>query len=150
VLSADGRALGLASAGLVRGEALLVPAPTLRRSVEAMLTAGGPRRGYLGVATFAVRLGPVEAGVAGQRGALLVSGVEPESPAARAGLLLGDALLGVDGQPLAGPRDLAPVLAPERVGSAAAVRLLRAGAVRELSLTVGAREPRPATHGCRG
>jgi len=142
VLAADGRALGVASAGLVRGEALLVPAETLRRAVQAILAHGGPRRGYLGVATFPVRLGPAEAAVAGQPAALLVSGVEPESPAARAGLLLGDALLAVDGQPVAGPHDLAAVLEPERVGAPAAVRLLRAGALHQLTLTVGAREPR--------
>ena len=150
VLAADGRALGLASAGLVRGEALLVPSPTLRRSVEAMLAHGGPRRGYLGVATFPVRLGPGEAAAAGQPGALLVSGVEPESPAARAGVLLGDALLAVDGQPVAGPHDLAPVLAPERVGGVAALRLLRAGAVRDLPLTVGARPSPARASGSRG
>jgi S1-C subfamily serine protease len=144
VLAADGRALGVASAGLVRGEALLVPAATLRRAVEAILEHGGPRRGYLGVATFPIRLGPAEAAAAGQAGALLVSGVEPESPAARAGLLLGDALLAVDGQPVAGPRDLAPVLEPERVGGVAALRLLRAGQVVERTLTVGARAARQA------
>jgi len=142
VLAADGRALGLASAGLVRGEALLVPAPTLRRAVKGILAHGGARRGYLGVATFPVRLGPVEAAAAGQEGALLVSGVEPESPAARAGLRLGDALLAVGGHEVAGPHDLAPVLEPERVGDAVTVRLLRAGEVRERALTVGAREPR--------
>lgn len=147
VLAADGRALGVASAGLVRGEALLVPVETLRRSVQAILAHGGPRRGYLGVATFPIRLGPAEAAVAGQPAALLISGVEPESPAARAGLLLGDALLSVDGQTLSGPHDLAAVLEPERVGAPAALRLLRAGAVLSLSLTVGAREPRAGRPG---
>lgn len=142
VLAADGRPLGIASAGLLRGEALLVPAPTLRRAVKAILAHGGARRGYLGVATFPIRLGQAEAAEAGQEGALLVSGVEPESPAARAGLRLGDALLAVDGHAVAGPHDLAPVLEPERVGDAVVVRLLRAGEVRELPLTIGARQPR--------
>jgi S1-C subfamily serine protease len=144
VLAADGRALGLASAGLLRGVALLVPAPTLRRAVEAILAHGGVRRGYLGVATFPVRLGAADAATAGQEGALLVSGVEPGSPAAGAGLRLGDALLGLDGHPVAGPQELAPALEPERVGQAATVRLLRAGEVTEVTLTIGARPPRAA------
>lgn len=144
VLAADGRPLGLASAGLVRGEALVVPAPTLRRAVEGILMHGGARRGYLGVATIPIRLGPVEAAQAGQEEALLISGVEPASPAARAGLLLGDALLALDGRPVAGPHDLAGALEPERVGDVVAARLLRAGETREVALTVGAREPRAA------
>jgi S1-C subfamily serine protease len=150
VLAADGRPLGLASAGLLRGAALLVPAPTLRRAVKGILAHGGARRGYLGVATFPIRLGPAEAAAAGQEGALLVSGVEPESPAARAGVRLGDALLGVDGHELAGPHHLAPVLEPERVGDAVAVRLLRAGEVLERSLTIGTREPRAGGEVHRG
>jgi S1-C subfamily serine protease len=139
VIGAGGGALGLVSAGLLRGAALLLPEPTLRRSVEAILRYGHVRRGYLGIATFPVRLPPAAAKAAGQEGALLVSAVEPESPAEQAGLRLGDVLLGLAGRPVRGPHDLAPALEPERIGEATAVRLLRAGEPKELTLTVGAR-----------
>jgi S1-C subfamily serine protease len=140
LLAADGRPVGLATAGLVRGLALAVPAPTLRRVVKAILAHGRVRRGYLGLATFPVRLPPAAAAKAGQEGALLVSAVEPDGPAHRAGVLLGDALLALAGQPVEAPHDLAPVLEGERIGDAVAVRVLRAGEPRELVLTIGARE----------
>lgn len=138
LLAADGRALGLLTAGLVRGQALAVPAPTLRRVVEAVLAHGRVPRGYLGLATFPVRLPPG----AGQAGGLLVSAVEADGPAARAGILLGDVLLSAGDAALAGPQDLAPALEAERIGEALAVRLWRAGGPLQATVTVGARAPR--------
>lgn len=134
-LDASGRALGLASGGLLRGAALAIPPETLRRVVASILAHGGVRRGFLGVATLPVRLPPageVEAG-------LLVTAVEPGSPAERAGLLLGDTILAAGGQPVAHPAELLPLLEEERIGEPLLLRTLRAGAVREVSVTVGAR-----------
>jgi S1-C subfamily serine protease len=133
----SGRAAGMLSAGLLRGTPLVVPRPTLERVVAQLLARGGIRRGYLGVATFPVRLpGALRLG---QDGALLVSGVEPGSPAERGGLLLGDAILALDGQAVSSAGDLLPLLDAERIGKAVPVRLLRAGEVRELPVEVGAR-----------
>jgi S1-C subfamily serine protease len=138
VVGADGGALGLANAGLVRGAVMVVPAATLRRVVGALAAHGGVRRGFLGVATVPIRLGALS-GRAGQAGALLVSAVEPESPAERGGLLVGDALLALGGAPGAEPGDLLPLLEEERIGHPLAARVVRGGEVRELTLTVGAR-----------
>jgi len=107
------------------------------------------RRGYLGLTSTPVRLPASLEVAAGQEGALLVTGVEPGSPAERAGLLLGDALLSLGGAAVEGTRDLAPVLEAERIGDAVAVRLLRAGAPLDLTLTVGAREPLARPHHAR-
>jgi S1-C subfamily serine protease len=142
VVGASGAPIGLASAGLVRGAILVVPPSTLRRVTGALLSHGGVRRGFLGVTTLPVRLPAAAAGRAGQDCALLVSAVEPGSPAERAGLLLGDALLALGGAPVAHAGDLLPLLEEERIGQALAVRLVRAGEVRELAVTVGARGER--------
>ncbi len=139
VASAAGAPVGMATSGLVRGAAMIVPAATLRRVVRSLAAHGGVRRGYLGVATFPVRLPPAIAAAENRSGALLVSYVEPDGPAARAGVLQGDALLSLGGAPIAEPGDLLPLLEEERIGEAVPVRLVRAGEGRELAVTVGAR-----------
>jgi S1-C subfamily serine protease len=139
VASATGSPIGVATSGLVRGAAMIVPAATLRRVVRALAAHGGVRRGYLGVATFPVRLPAAIAAAEGRAGALLVSFVEPDSPAARGGLLQGDALLALAGAPISEPGDLLPLLEEERIGEALPVRLVRAGEVREVAITIGAR-----------
>jgi S1-C subfamily serine protease len=117
---------------------MIVPPATLRRVTAALVAHGAVRRGFLGVTTLPVRLGAAAA-QAGQPGALLVSAVEPDSPAHRAGLLLGDVLLALGGEPVRHAGDLLPLLEENRIGQPVPVRLLRAGEVREVSVTVGAR-----------
>lgn len=139
VLDASGRALGLAAGGLLRGHALAVPPETLRRVVEALLAHGAVRRGFLGIATIPVRLPPAAEREAGRATALLVTAVEPGSPAEQAGLALGDALLAVEDRAVAHAGELLPLLEPERIGQPLRVRLWRGGAARELRVVVGAR-----------
>jgi S1-C subfamily serine protease len=142
VLDMAGRGLGLATAGIVRGTPLAIPAATLRRVVKAILAHGGVRRGYLGVASVPVRLPAPLAKEAGQASALLLTEVEAESPAARAGLTVGDLLLALDGTAVGHTGDLLPLLEEERIGEQARARIARGGALREVQLTVGARGAR--------
>jgi S1-C subfamily serine protease len=141
VLDARGQALGLAAGGLLRGSALAVPPDTLRRVVKAILSHGMVRRGYLGIATVPVRL-PPGPGV-GQPVGLLLTAVEAGSPAERAGLLLGDVLLAVEGKAVAHAGELLPFLEEERIGEGLAARVWRAGVAREVKVVVGSRgDPR--------
>jgi S1-C subfamily serine protease len=139
VLDLSGRAVGLAMAGLARGTPLALPAATVRRVIEALLAHGAIRRGYLGVATLGVRLPPGLAEATGSAAALLVSAVEEESPAARAGLSLGDLLVTLDDVPLHDVGDLLPLLDEERIGHVARARIARGGALQEVAVTIGAR-----------
>jgi len=135
----SGRGLGLATAGLARGTPLAVPAATLRRVVKAVLAHGGVRRGYLGVASMPVRLPGALEKETGQRSALLLTAVEDDSPAGRAGLQVGDLLLALDGSAVGHMGDLLPLLEEERIGDLAKARIVRGGAVQEVQLTIGAR-----------
>ncbi|HET9598285.1 MAG TPA: S1C family serine protease [Anaeromyxobacteraceae bacterium] len=142
VLDLAGRAIGLGHGGLVRGEPLAVPAATLRRVVKAVLAHGGVRRGYLGVASLPVRLPAAVAQQCGQASGLLLTAVEDDSPAARAGLMVGDVLLALDGAAVGHLGDLLPLLEEERIGDAARARVVRGGGVIEVAVTIGVRGDR--------
>ncbi len=139
VLSASGAAVGIATAGLLRGTAMVLPAGTLRRVVKSLLSHGEIRRGYLGLATVPVPLSGALRGQTGEEIALLVTRVEPESPADRCGLRLGDAILSFGGESLQDPGELFAFLSEDRIGDQLPLRLLRGGELRDVTITVGAR-----------
>jgi S1-C subfamily serine protease len=139
LLGADGKPLGVTTVGLLRGAGMAVAAASLRRVVETLLARGRVRRGWLGIGTQPVALGEDLRGRLGQASALLVLSVQTQSPAARAGLLLGDVLLRAGESRLTGPAELLPALDEDRVGHDLALRILRAGEERDLTIQVGER-----------
>src|SRR5258705_13588897 len=107
-----------------------------------MLEHGQLKRGYLGTAGQPVTLPENQKGPGGHIGrdeALLVVGVTPGSPAASAGMLVGDVLLEFDGQPVESPEDLLDLLVGDRVGRTITIRALRGGAIVDLAVTAGER-----------
>ena len=136
---ASGGALGISTAGLLRGTALALSADTLRRVVDLLQAGGRVRRGYLGIGTQAVALTPDLRERLGQPAALVVLSVQPASPAAQAGLLLGDVLLRAGEERLTHPGTLLPLLDEDDVGRPLPFQLLRAGEVRDVSVVVGER-----------
>jgi S1-C subfamily serine protease len=140
LLAADGSALGANTAGVLRGTALAVPAAVVKRVVEALLAQGRVRRGYLGIGTQPVALPAELRASAEQPSALIVLSVQPGSPAARAGILLGDVLLRAGDDALTHPAALLPSLDADRVGRELSLRLIRAGEPRSVTLVVGERE----------
>jgi S1-C subfamily serine protease len=135
----DGILLGLNNAGLLRATPLALPLATVRRVADALLLHGHVRRGYLGVGTYPVDLPDDLKARARQETALLVVSVQPGSAAAKAGVLLGDVLLALDGQALTHPGALLSQLDEERIGVQAVLRVLRGGEARELPLVIGSR-----------
>ena len=107
---------------------------------------GRVRRGYIGISAAQTRLPRRlrhEAEVT-QDSAVVVAGVEPSSPADRAGLVSGDVLLAVGGQPVTGADDLIRLLTGETIGRAVELDVLREGARRRLVLTPQERQRRAA------
>jgi redox-sensitive bicupin YhaK (pirin superfamily)/S1-C subfamily serine protease len=140
VVDAEGRGVGVASAGLLRSTPLVVPPATLSRVVSSLVAHGAIRRGYLGITSMPVRVPRSFGPSAGQEVALLVTAVEEGSPAAQAGLMVGDLLLTLDGTLVEGLGDLLGALDDEqRIGHAATARIARAGTVREIAVTIGVR-----------
>ncbi|MEZ0332639.1 MAG: S1C family serine protease [Gemmatimonadales bacterium] len=136
LVEAGGKVLGLNTSGLSRAMALALPASTVDRVTDQLLTSGRVRRGYLGLAVQPVQLPePLRLG-------LVVVKLEPGGPAEQAGLLLGDILTALDGQELGDPADILAALGTERVGKPIEVRLLRGGAPKTIAITVGERPTR--------
>jgi S1-C subfamily serine protease len=140
LVDAAGRVRALNTTGLLRGTPLAVPTATLRRVVDALLAHGQVRRGYLGIATQPVRLPGALEQQLGQSTALLISAVQPGSPAERAGLTLGDVLVFLDDHPLTHPSELLPLLDEDRIGTDVRARVLRGSELREVTVAVGERE----------
>jgi S1-C subfamily serine protease len=132
----DGRALGIDTSGLLRGADITVPTETVRRVVAELLAHGTVKRGYLGVAVQRVRLPGVLATSLGQSSGALIVRVDEDSAAARSGLVLGDVLVSLDGNPVSGPDQLRHLLVDRR-GAEIDARIVRAGATTDIRLTVG-------------
>ena len=110
---------------------------TVRRVVEALMAHGKVRRGYLGVSAQPVRLPASLAGQLGQETGLLVAAVASGSPAELAGVLLGDVVVGLGGQPVRAIDELLAVLSGAQIGASVLLRLVRGGQDRELSVVIG-------------
>lgn len=143
LLDMNGEVLGMATTGLLRHAALTVPVSTLRRVVDALLTHGRIRRGYLGLGAHPVRL-PATGAKPGQERGLIVVSIEPGSPAERAGIVLGDVVTGVEGRPVRFFGDLHDALTAERIGKPVTLQVIRAGQARTLTVTVGERMAKSA------
>ena len=144
LVDARGHVVGVTTSGAERHLQVAIPAATVDRMVDELLRRGHLPRAYFGVGTQQVQLGEtLRARLATeQRTAVIVVDVQPESPAARAGLLVGDIIVALGGTPVGEPTDLRAVLRPQRVGETLAVSVVRGGEPRELRVAVGERPRR--------
>ena len=133
-----GRVIGVATAAQIRGLGVVIPAAIAWATAKTILEHGGAKRGYLGIAGHAVKL-PEKQRSDDRDSALLVVGVTDGSPADSAGLLVGDVLMAFDDHPVESPEDLLELLVGDRVGRQVNARVLRGGASRDVSVTVGER-----------
>ncbi len=130
---------GIATAAAIRGLGVVIPAAIAWKTAATVLEHGSLKRGYLGLAGQPVALPENQRGTDGREQALLVVGVTGGSPAAAAGVLVGDLLLEFDGHPVESPEDLLDLLVGDRVGRTITIRALRGGALVDLAVTVGER-----------
>ena len=138
-LDTSGALLGIATAAAIRGLGVVIPAAIAWSTAATLLEHGSLKRGYLGLAGQPVELPEGQRDQDGRTQALLVAGVTAGSPAAAAGLLVGDVLIAFDGHAVESPEDLMDLLVGDRLGRQAALRVLRGGVPTELTVTVGER-----------
>jgi S1-C subfamily serine protease len=144
-VDAAGRVIGINTSGLARATAVTVPASTVTRVLNQLLTRGHVARGWLGIASQPVRLPAAlqrSLGIEAEAG-LVVLSVEPDSPADRGGVSIGDILLALDDRPVRDPGDVLAALGGDRIGRPIALRVARGGRAESLTVTVG---ERPRAH----
>ena len=139
VTDGEGRAIGVATASQIRGFGVVIPAGIAWASAAHVIKHGRPRMGFLGVSGQPVSLPEGQRGDSGRDRGLLVLAVTPGAPAETAGILIGDIILELDRQPAASPDDLLGLLSGDRVGRTVPLRILRGGAIRDVTVTVGER-----------
>ena len=140
LVDANGQFIGLNTSALLRGVSLTIPATTLKAVVETLLTRGHISRGYLGVGAQPMRLPDSLAEQLQQETGLLLVSVEPDAPGGKAGLLLGDVIVAIAGDPVRHLDDMLTALNGDRVGTTVPVRIVRGGQLQEIKATIGERK----------
>jgi len=142
LINTEGEALGLNTSGLTNGSALTIPIKQAWRIADSLAKHGTVKRGYLGVRTQSVEIpesSRKELTKDQERG-LLVMWLEEKGPAEQAGLLVGDILVSIEGQPVGDPDDLYLALNSETVGKSINIGILRGGKSESIKATVGERK----------
>jgi S1-C subfamily serine protease len=145
LVSSKGEVIGINTAVIAgaQGICFAVASNTADFVVSELIRHGQVRRAYIGVSaqtTPVPRRFALAAGIHNSTGATVIT-LEPGSPAARAGLELGDVVVALDGAPVKGVDDLIRHLTAERIGREVTVTVLRQVSVRSVRLTP---ERRPA------
>ncbi len=141
LIDVEGRVIGINTTGLARGAGLTIPTFTVNYVVDTLLEHGRIARPYLGVGMQPVTL-PAELRSnlnLPNESALIMLSVEAESPAGRAGIMLGDVLVALEDVPVADTDDVQMVLSRSQVGQTIRASILRGGEQREITLTLAER-----------
>jgi serine protease DegQ len=141
---AEGSIIGVNTTGLARGAGVTVPAQTVDRVVDQLLASGRIAHPYLGVGMHPVLLPDKlrEQFNLPRASGLMMLSIEPDAPADRAGITIGDVLLALGEEAVADPSDVQTILGSARVGDVIKARFLRGGEVKETEITLGERPAR--------
>jgi serine protease Do len=155
LFSTDGSVVGVNTAifspsGGSVGIGFAIPSNLVKQVVAELEEHGHLDRGYLGV--MSQKLNPEMAAALKLPRATgaLVADVEPNGPAAKAGLKPGDVVTAVNGTAVDDPRALARQVAALRPGTSAQVTVVRDGAEQKLAMTTAALPEKAADAGTPG
>lgn len=140
LIDVSGNVLGINTSGLSRGNGVTLSWATVERVVRALLAHGKIKRGFLGISSQAVGLTENQSGgLGGQKSGLLVVGAETDGPAGKAGIIVGDIVVGLAGDAVRDTDDLQRLLSGDVVGKSTPVKVLRGGEPRDVPVVIGER-----------
>jgi S1-C subfamily serine protease len=144
VVNARGEIIGIATSALSRIAGVAIPVSTVESVAEKLLQRGFVPRGYLGVGVQQVPFSEElrkKLSIPNRSG-LIVLTVEPEGPADRAGILIGDVVTGIGDALVEQSDDLREYSDSGVIGKPVKITYVRGGALRDSTVTVGERPGR--------
>ena len=129
LVSSSGEVVGINTAVIMgaQGICFAVAANTASFVLGELVRHGRVRRAFIGIAAQQTAIPPLRRRAAGlaQDRAVMISTVEPDSAAERAGLRPGDIIVALDGVTIAGADDLVRALTGDKIGRSVAFDVLR-------------------------
>ncbi|MDA1185534.1 MAG: DegQ family serine endoprotease [Acidobacteria bacterium] len=119
-----------------QGIGFAVPAHMARGVMDQLIAHGRVARGWLGVSIQPVTDALADTFELDSTAGALVGDVEPDSPAAEAGLATGDVVVAVDDQPVQEVKDLRLLIASAGPDATVDLTVIRDGRERSLSVTL--------------
>jgi S1-C subfamily serine protease len=141
VIGARGDTIGLATPRFARFGAIAVPASAIDKIADTLLKKGRIPRGYLGVGLQPVSL-PNNLRESLQRkdkSAAIVLDIHPNGPADKAGIVIGDILVSLDGHSITRPGDIQSLLSGDAIGKPLPLKFVRGGSIQEGQIVVAER-----------
>jgi serine protease DegQ len=141
VVDAAGKIFGIITPRFGRFGSTLTPAATVNIVVDTLLEKGRIPRGYLGVGLQPVRLPEAlrQTLKREERTAAIVLEIEPDSPANKAGLMIGDIIVSLGAEKVSRLEDIHSKLHGSAIGKPFAIGFVRGGALQTAEITVAER-----------
>ena len=144
LVDGEGRLLGVITGAEIRGTTVVVPATLAWDAAHHIVERGGTRQGFLGIGSMPVSLPAHQREGHSTEHGLLVTAVVDQSPAAAAGVLVGDVITAFAGTPTDDPESLITLLRGDHVGKPVTLTIIRGVKRQEVAVTVGERPRRRA------
>ncbi len=137
----DGKVIGMNTAifsptGGSVGIGFAIPSDMIRTVTQQLEASGHVTRGYVGVEAQLITPATAKAMHLQENQGALLAGVQPDSPAAHAGLQPGDVIEAVNGVKIANPRELAVNVAQIKPGEEAHLTVLHDGQTKDVTVKV--------------
>jgi S1-C subfamily serine protease len=136
LVDASGRMIGL-NVAYANSRGISIPIHSVKGTIEALIKDGRVRMAHLGISTDAITIPKrlVDQANINQDEGLLILEVETDSPAKKAGLLVGDILVTFGGSSITAHNDLYRLLSKDAIGKPVQIGVLRAEQLVTMTIT---------------
>lgn len=135
LVDASGKMIGLNTA-YVWSRGIAIPFNKVKSVTDRLMSGGKINRAYLGIISSTIPIPQETADQVGinQEAGVMIFSVEPDSPAKKVGLALGDVIVKFNENPVANLYDLPRLLTEDTVGKKTRISILRGGELAELTV----------------